>query len=91
MKRPFRPTKQAGHQEGSARISAALAAMPYPISRGQLAEALGDLPIPLRPGVEVAAGAIIAALPERDFEEAGAAARAVDKHWGEVSRTLLGD
>jgi hypothetical protein len=89
MRRAFRPTKRAGHQEASARLSAALAAMPYPISRDQLADALGDLPISLKPGLDVAAGRIIAALPERDFEEPGAAARAVDRHWGDVTRSIL--
>lgn len=89
MKRSFRPTKQAGHQEGSARISAALASAPYPISRDQLADTLGDLPIPVRPGVDIAAGAIIAALPETGFEEPGEAARAVDRHWGDVTASLL--
>ena len=70
-------------------MTAALATLPYPISREEAANALDDWPIPISADLAVSAGRILDALPERGFEEPGEAVRAVDKHWGEIARRML--
>lgn len=80
------PQRAAGHQRASARITAALATLPFPTTKQQAIGLVGDWQVPI--GDErVPLQRLLEALPKEDFETPAEAINAVDQHWGRMVGT----
>jgi hypothetical protein len=76
------------HEEASARASAALSWLPYPIAKDEAILAAGDWDIPIAKGRSVPLRDVLSAIPRDDFESPEDAMRAIDKHWGRIATAL---
>jgi hypothetical protein len=82
MKRDDVPYRLPDHQRASARATAAFATLPYPISKDELLEAVGDWGVPLPDGQSVPLGRLLMNAPVDAFESPEDAMHAFDAHWG---------
>ena len=82
------PHRMPDHEAASAAVTAAFSLLPYPITKDAAIEAVGGWSVPCDDGTRVPLAAMLAALPVDRFEDPAQAAEAVDRHWGDVTRTL---
>lgn len=88
MKRDHVPTPMKGHQQASAAVTAALGALDYPVTRADAIRQVGDWRVPTASGAFVRLGDILQNVPVDSFGDVGAAAAAVDRHWGRLAENV---
>lgn len=82
MKVEEKPVRQPDHRRGSAAVTAALGTLPFPVSKEEAIQRVGDWKVPYGDGSTVPLRAILEKVPEDGFEDVGEALIAVDQHWG---------
>lgn len=82
------PKRAPHHQEASASMTAAFATLPYPVTKQQAVEKLGDWKVPLAEGERVPLRKLLEGMPEEEFSDPTQAVRAVDQHWGRMVANL---
>lgn len=68
----------------SAAMTAALSNLAYPTTRAEAIRRVGSLEV--EDGVPL--GALLQGVSDESFRDYGTAAKAVDRHWGRIARTL---
>lgn len=89
MKKHEIPTQHPGHQQASAKITAALGTLNYPAEKEKVVRKVGDWRVPVE-GEEHTLADILNAMPNERFRDVADATNAVDHHWGRIADTLRG-
>ena len=84
------PRRSSGHREASASITAALATLPFPVTKEEAIGRVGNWKVPVgRERVPLAR--MLEAMPKEEFADPADAINAVDQHWGRMVANLSND
>lgn len=89
MRKEEIPTPHPGHAQASARITAALGTLKYPIEKDAAADKVQKWRIPMEEQ-EVSLADILEHVPKDRFLDVADATKAVDQHWGRIHDLLVG-
>ncbi|HWH08738.1 MAG TPA: hypothetical protein VNX21_06020 [Candidatus Thermoplasmatota archaeon] len=84
MSRDVPPQVWAEQAAASAAMTTALSNLAYPTTRAEAIRRVGDLEVD--EGIPL--GLLLQGVSDESFRDYGTAAKALDKHWGRIARTL---